>query len=781
MAECKLCRLHEHAQTNKLKGTGPIPCDIMILGEAPGYVEDEKGAPFLGKAGKLLSELLAEAGLKREDVYLTNAVKCRPQDNSPPNQKEIKACSIHLKKEIAEVKPKYVIVLGATALKATLNKSGVMQLRGQTVERDGISYMITMHPAGLFRQPQQESSVRADFKRFGDVIRGTLHDLNSELNWTLVDTPGKLRQCMASLAQADVIVYDVETSSLNMLDPQSKIYCLGLAQPGKQWVIPLWYPTSPFNDELTQSKIFKMLELAVRGKKWVAHNAKFDSKWLLAKHGFHKEHTFDTMLASHLLDENNRHGLKPLSQMYFNAPEYELPMPIDPYAMPLHKLARYCAIDVFYTLKLYMRFKEELLRDKQLTKIFKHITIPASNGLVKSELEGIYLDSEKYQAALSTVNSRIKDLLTALDSYAPGINWNSTQQVAMVLFDKLGLESIAKTDTGKDSTAESVLLQLRNHPVVETLLKYREQKKLSEFLISWGKLMKNDRIHPNFKIHGTVTGRLSCVDPNLQQVPRDPFLRSIITAPPGWVFVEADYSQIELRIAAAISGDVTMKRAFQTRGDVHRLTASAVSGIPPEQVTNDMRKKAKAVNFGFLYGMGAKKFKEYARDKYDVHLKDAEAIAFRERFFDLYSGLPSWHDRQRRLVKKFGYVRNPIGRKRRLPEINSPENGIRAEAERQAINAPVQGFGADLAMFAYGRILKELPWAKIRCLGNIHDALLFIIRKDSIDEMLLKVREYMTDMETIEAIFGYKIPVPIEIEIKLGSWGSGKIWDTGNS
>lgn len=775
--DCRECKLYETAQSVCLIGQGPFPCDVMIVGEAPGYREDDIGKPFSGKAGQLLDEMLEEAGINRDKVFITNAVHCRPPDNRTPSRREIKACSRYLKAEVDLVKPKYVLVLGSVAMQATLGKSGVTQARGQSFEKDGRIYFVTIHPAALFRQPQLIPYVKADISRFAKLIRGRLN--SEELKWVLVNSSSKLKLCLRSLEKADVVSYDLETEGLNPRDPDKGIYCIGLAQEGKQWVIPFSYPGSPFSNPNIQDKIIRALSRVLKGKKLVAHNGKFDNKWLRAKFNWAPGQTFDTMLAAYLLDENAPHGLKPLAKMYFDSPDYEIPQPVDPEEVSLEKLAKYCAYDVFYTLKLYHLFRKELLKDASLARVFKHLLMPASRYFEVSELEGIYIDPVGYQEAVKINSARIKELKDELDKEVPHpVNWNSTQQVAKLLFDELGLEIIETTPGGQPSTSsELVLPRLKDkHPIVEKLMKYREQVKLGQFLKNWGEHMdENSRIYPTFKLHGTVTGRLSCADPNLQQVPRDTFLRSLITAPPGWVLVEADYSQIELRIAAMEADDLAMKQAFQTGQDIHRKTASGVMGIPPEKVTKEDRKKAKAVNFGFVYGMGAQKFQEYARTKYEVELTLDEAGEFRERFFEMYSGLPSWHERQRRLVRKYKYVRSRLGRKRRLPGIDSPDKFIRGEAERQAINSPVQSLASDLNLFSFVRIHREQSWDKIRPLGTIHDAILFAVKEDCLEEMVNVIRDTMTDMATVERVFKTKITVPVEVEIKAGPWGKGQV------
>ena len=775
---CDKCHLCGGLKNPGLMGSGPKDARVMVVGEFPGYSDDASGVPFSGKMGDLLASLLRSAKLKREDVYITNTVKCRPEGDLGP--KDIKFCSdTHLHREISEVNPRFVILLGATALKGSLNRAGVMKLRGDTLEKDGVKYFVTLHPGIISRQPQQLTSMHSDFSRFGNLVQGKLSNI-SVLNWIMVNSMDTFRTCVRSLEDADVVAYDIETTSKDdLLLPKGRIHTIALAQDGKEWVIPVTYPGSIFYTESAQQQLFDILSGVLDGKKLVAHNGKYDNKWLRVKYQWDVPMTFDTMLASHLLDENRRHGLKVLSKQFFNAPNYEVKQPVDITKVPLMILAEYNAFDVHYTLKLYHLFRAELLEDKQLLRIYKNLTMPASKALEDIELEGVYIHPTRYLEALTINDAKVTELLDILNTHKKLDNWNSTQQIAKYLFTELKLPILEVTKTGQPSTSgETVLPRLKNHhPVIQDLLNYREHLKLGQFLRNWQKFLYNGKIHPLFKIHGTVTGRLSCKDPNLQQVPRDIFLRSLLVAPPGWVFFEADYSQVELRIAAMVSGDKTMIMAYQTGQDLHTKTAAKVAGVTMDKVTKDMRKKAKAVNFGFLYGMGWKKFKDYARDSYGVILTDKESQQYREAFFELYDGLPAWHERQRMLVRKFKYVRGPMGRKRRLPEVESPDRGIRSEAERQGINSPVQGFASDMALFAAIRVGKELPHSKIRVVGLVHDALLGVIREGSENEMLEAVGDIMTDTTILEKTFKMKMTVPIEIEAKIGPWGIGQVWN----
>lgn len=771
--DCEACSLCESAEHVGLMGQGPVPAVAMIVGEAPGHREDEIGKPFQGRAGQLLDDLLKECDLARDEIFITNALKCRPPQNRTPTVSEIKSCNSHLRDELSMVKPKFCLLLGNVAFKSVLGRSGITKHRGEVFERDGVSYLVTLHPAAVLRMPHLRASLLSDLRRFKRLMEGTIEDV--DLNWHLVDTPAKFTQAMKELYEAEAVSYDVETSGFN---PRTNVlYTLGLATERAQFIIPVDFPGSKFSGkgELIVRTVAKVLA----GKKLIAHNSKFDNKWL--KHyGWDVPTTFDTMLASYILDENAGHSLKNLAKIYFNAPAYELMQPIDTDRVRLEELAKYNAYDVYYTMKLYREFRDKLLEDRGLLKVFKYLLMPTMKALEGVEELGVYLDRDQLTAATDyarrTVDQLVQDLTTAVGHE---INWNSPLQVAVVLYQELGLPVLEYTKTGNPSTAESVLLRLRNDSdVVASLLKYREWTKLSQFLASWTeKIDENGRMHPSFLVHGTVTGRLSCRDPNLQQVPRDPFLRSIITEPEGWSFVEADYSQVELRVAAMLSGDDSLKLAFQTGQDVHRKTASVTMGVPEDEVTKADRKKAKAVNFGFLYGMGAKKFQIYARDKYDVHISIEEAEAFRRRFFDLYNGLPSWHERQRRIVKKYGYVRTPMGRKRRLPDIDSPDKYLRGEAERQAINSPVQSFASDLTLYSMVRLVQSLPSEEFRVVGLVHDALLMAIKTDALPRILPEVKRVMEDRAKVKEVFGYDITVPLEVEIKVGPWGKGEIYE----
>jgi DNA polymerase-1 len=796
---CTFCGLNEHTDNVCISGIGPQKARIMIIGEAPGASEEKQGKPFQGRAGQYLTRCLDAAGIDRKDVYITNAVHCRPPENRTPTNPEIRACKPYLLKEIERINPEYILVMGATAYKAIFNKSGIMEARGTLYELDGRKVFVTVHPAAALRQPKIAPMFEMDIVKFSDITRGKM-PTESEIEWTYVDTIKSLKDCLRDIYTCNELVYDFEASSLDPLRADSYVYCLGMTTENHTWCIPFNYMGSPFSSGIERGLWGVITPAFTRpGVKLIAHNGKYDGKWFISKNDTVINQTFDTMLASHLLDENRLHGLKSLAKVYFNASNYEIKFPIKellgvsreeiralkpnsikyPDTPDIKKLCKYCAFDTHYTRLTYLKFRDELKEDKALLRIFKKWTIPASNMLQRMEVSGVHINFQEYQRVMSELEGTTATLLTKLNSLADNRvkNWNSTQQVAKFLFEDLGLPILEYTSTGKPSTSgESVLPQLAGyHPVVQALLDYRENIKLQQFIASWGEHMdQNYRMHPTFKVHGTVTGRLSCTEPNLQQVPRDPKLRSLISAPEGWTLVEADYSQAELRVAAMMANDTTMKLAYQTGQDIHAKTASSVMGIPMDQVDKANRKKAKAVNFGFLYGMSAKKFQIYARDKYQVDLSMAEASRFRDRFFEIYSCLLSWHEKQRMLVRKYGYVRSLIGRKRRLPDVYSDDRGAVAEAERQAINSPVQGLASDWCVYAMIRLCQEFGDDVFRPVGLVHDATLSMVRNDMVKTIAPRIKEIMEDMDTVEEVFHCRVTVPIVADVSIGPWGKGQ-------
>lgn len=773
--DCTECGLHRSAQAVCLMGRGPVPGEVMIVGEAPGFREDDIGKPFAGDAGNMLDTMLSEVDLSREDCYITNVCKCRPPDNRTPKSGEVKACKPYLLKEFNKVKPKYVLLLGATALKGVIGKGKITEDHGTVIEKEGVYYLPTFHPAAAMRDPNKLPSIKGDIARFSGLVKSGSPPKPPETKYEVIRNFEDFNRCVSYIEKQKYIAFDLETSQLSRKGGgDSYVNCIALGTSGKQYVLPL--ESEQLWDHSIQTEMLSIMSEALGGKVVVAHNGKFDNLWLREKYGVRFPLSFDTMLASHLLDENTPNGLKYLAKVKFGAPDYDISKESKQGKGSLEELYKYNAMDIYYTAKLYKLFKKELKEDGALYKVFKYISMGMSDVYEDAEFEGIVLDTEQMQEVERELRSNINKVKRKLAKYTKkkDVNWNSPQQVAEVLFKEWGLQPIDYTDTGAPSTEESLLKRLsKEHKGVELLLEYRGYaKQLSSFIEGWRKRMDGGRIFPSYKIHGTVTGRPSCTDPNLQQVPRDPKIRSLITAPPGWVFVEADHSQIELRVTAMMSGDRTMKFVYQTGGDIHRETAQTV--MSKQEIDADERKKAKAVNFGFIYGMGAPKFQDYARDKYGMDFTLNQCKAFRTRYFEKYADLPKWHEKQRKIARAFGQVRTYTGRIRHLPEIHSSDKGKRAEAERQSINSPVQGFAAEVTLMGAIEVSKRFSWEdEVRVVGTVHDAILMYIKEEKLHDLAPQIAEAMEHPSLFDK-FKLDLPVPLKAELKAGPWGKGE-------
>lgn len=790
---CRDCGLWKTAQCVCLIGNGPVPAKIMGIGEAPGFREEEIEKPFQGAAGKYLDQVLERSGLKRSDIYLTNVVKCRPPNNRTPTPAEMKACHPYLAKEILAVRPEWVLLLGAAAL-SWLDMSGVMKSHGQVISRGYINYFITVHPSACLHNPANKPLFEQDIRTFAKLVRGE-QSFRPKTKTHLVRGPDGLQKMLETLERAEVFSYDLEWWG----DPWSEggITMLGISTtPGEAWACLLNHPDARWDKSWRKVLAKFGPSLLDESKKKIAHNGEADNVWLRAC-GIPMQHTFDTMVAAHLVDENRSMSLENLSRALLQAPQYKGKADVRKGRdLEARLLAQRNGKDCDYTLRLYYILRQELNNQPRLRRIFRHISMPITDILADIELEGMVLDLKKLDEAAEKNEAQRQDLLRALRSHVPKawkdrekaeshkkkgfkINFNSPQWVGKWLFGKrpdgLGLLNKHTTPSGQPATDEDTLLYLpgKAHPVVKLLLDYRlTEKYRSTYLEAYkGRVDKNGRVHISYNQTGTVTGRMSS---DIHTTPRDGFIRSIWGAPPGWGFGQADYSQIEMRLAAMAANDRTMLRMFLEGRDPHTETAQEV--LDTMEVTPAQRKKAKAVNFGYLYGMREKKFQETARTKYGLILSLEECGRYRAKWMNRYSEIPLWHDRQRRLANRHGEVTSAIGRIRRLPDVHSSESGLRAEAERQAINSPIQGLANDLTTLGGALCKERISRDRFRVIGFVHDAMLFYYRLDAAEEVLSIIKETMENLP-LEEKFGMIMRVPIEVEVKIGAhWGEGKVW-----
>ena len=788
---CHDCNLCAFSSPTCIWGAGPSKAKVMVVNSYATEQDEQEGAAVMPSS---LVERLRAIGLDPEKVYYTNAIKCACPRGTKYKVGDIKKCKQHLDREIAEVQPTYVLVLGAQALKATVDGS-ITELNGVMVEKDGIKYMPSYSPGIVYRDPGKAPFVEKAMNNFKAMMEGSLEGL-PELDIRLITNMRELKRAFHHLKDNNYLYlsYDIETTGLVRFEDEVNLFGFGNDQV--QYIIPLEARYSPLKGaRLAQRKLIRTCVnwLNRNAKALVAGNGKFDDLFLKYHFGVKPNITFDVVLASHILNENTPNGVKENAVLECNAPEWDVDKDLKTGKYKTREKYQeyltYLGYDIYYEYKLYKVFHKKLKQDRALMKLFYHLYMPGIISYETVEEHGVFIYPQQFKQVrkhLEAERSKIEKELLKLAKHE--VNWNSPAQIQKLLYEELKLPVIETTESGSPSTSEATLMQLRDkHPIVELILKYRGVNiQISHFIDGWINRMWGRRLFPNFKLHGTVTGRTSCTDPNLQQVPRDPIIRNLVGAPEGWSVVEIDYSQAELRIAAIMSGDETMKRIYQTGGDIHTHTYEMITG---EKVSDDkyikkeQRKKAKAVNFGFVYGMGWRKFKIYARDNYGVDLTDKEAEQWRERFFQAYHSLPKWHSKQRRIVQSMGQVRSPIGRLRRLPDIYSTDKSKKAEAERQSINSPVQGFGSDLTILGMSEIMGNAQYYdpdyvldkdKFFVIGTVHDATLFEVRNDYLMEFCPRAKHILEHPKALEDVFHFDTDVPIVADVAVGkSWGAG--------
>lgn len=785
---CELCPLHEETERVCIMGSGNPKNRIMILGEAPGGNEARTGRVFSGPAGKLLDDALDKAGIRREDVYVSNVVKCRPEDNARPQRVEWEACRVYLEREVAAVRPTHTLLLGNSALQAVARKSGITKQRGVrlAVKDDvwrGCVVMATIHPAYVLRNPGQHSTFQEDVRRFARAIKGEFRAV--PVRPIGVNTIAGLRRVRRLLEGATHVAYDVE-NAFSPWDDGWHLVCLGLTVDGeKSYVIPLDHPESPFEKRWRDVLRYIKPALERPDLKLVAQNGKHDNVQLSGG-GVYLRHTFDIMLAAHLLDENRPKNLGFLSQSILGADIYK-GMAGDlkdgkAYKVPLKPLMRYNGFDTGYTHQIYPKLKSELSAHPRLLRLFVKLMMPASHMIQEVEARGFYVHQKRLYHRMAELQGHIDKELKIIRKQVPKdmretFNPNSTQQLGRWLFSSkkkggLGLSPLIWTDTGQPSTKEAVLLHYIDNPAVVALMRYRtlQLKWMNTYLLPWSlKLDERSRLHTFYKLFGTVTGRLSG---DMQQVPRDSFIRSVIGAPKGWRFIQADYSQVELRIAAHISRERRMLRSFLLGEDLHLQTATSLTGLSADDVSKEQRKLAKSVNFGFIYGMYPKKFQDYAFENYGLKVSQGEAELFRKQFFETYPDLLKWHDRQRRLVHANRQVQSPIGRVRHLPDVLSGDRGVVMEAERQAINSPVQSMASDMMLFAMVQLHKELDPSECFMVGTLHDGIFAECKEDKVDKWEPIIKEVMETLP-LKKTFGCELSVPIISDVEHDQYWTG--------
>jgi DNA polymerase-1 len=573
----------------------------------------------------------------------------------------------------------------------------------------------------------------------GEVL--TIADVEHE--YDLVESEGEFETMLAALNKAAEISFDTETTGIDA--NMARLVGMSFSvEPRKGWYVPL----NPDNDEETRSVLARFAGLfANEQKAWIGHNTKYDLL-MLKWYGFEiRGRLFDTMLAHFLIEPDGKSNMDWLSAKFLN---YE-PIHIEELIgkrgkgqltmkdVPLEKIKEYAVEDADITLQFKGLF-EPAMEKLNVKNVFHEVDNPLVPVLVDMEYEGVKVDVgflNDYSRVLEKEALAHEEKVYELAGFR--FNIGSPKQLGEVLFEKLNLDPNAKkTKTGQYATGEEVLVKLaKKHPVADHIMSYREYTKLRSTYVDSLPLLinpKTGRVHTNYAQSVAVTGRLSSNNPNLQNIPirteRGREIRkAFIPRDNNHVLVSADYSQIELRIVAALSGDAIMSDAFRQNKDVHTATAAKVFKVPEAEVTKEMRYKSKSVNFGIIYGQSSFGLAE------NLNISRAEAKEIIDAYKQEFSGITRYMDETINFAREHGYVQTVLGRKRWLRDINSSNFTVRGYAERNAINSPIQGTAADmikLAMVKIHRTFKEKGF-RSKMILQVHDELVFDAVRDEVE------------------------------------------------
>ena len=587
-------------------------------------------------------------------------------------------------------------------------------------------------------------------------------------NYILINTYEKHKSFVEKLNLQKQVCFDTETSGLNVrharllglsfsFKKNEAYYCaIPQKQNEKEDILHL------YNDFFSNNTILK-----------IAHNLKFDLAILAHNNITVSSHCFDTMIASYLLHPEQRHSMDRLSELYLNYRAIPIEQLIGKKgknqgslaSLPAESIKDYACEDADITFQLY-KILSQKIKDNKLEELFHKIEMPLIPVLMNMENEGIKLD-------VLALNDFSKSLLISTEKLKSDIisdattnfNIDSPKQLGEILFDVLKLsEKPKKTKTGQYKTDEATLQTLKNkHQIIPRLLEYRSQKKLkSTYVDALPKLIeqKTNRVHTNYLQTGTVTGRLSSNKPNLQNIPIRTKLgkeirKSFISRGEDYSLLAADYSQIELRVIASLSGDKSMIDAFNNDLDIHKASAAKVFSVKLDEVTNEMRSKAKMVNFGIIYGISPFGLSQR------LNIKRTEAKEIIDNYFEKFPDIKTYINKMIKSAQGKGFVETIKNRRRYLNDINSKNATLRGFAERNAINAPIQGSAADIIKIAMINIHKAMKENKLKSkmLLQVHDELIFDMHKEEKDVLSKLVNKQMS-----EAI---KLKVPLKVEMGI--------------
>ncbi|AGQ89823.1 DNA polymerase I [Vibrio parahaemolyticus] len=664
-------------------------------------------------------------------------------------------------------------------LKAEPNKDELIKLYGQLTFKSWLNELLeggsgtveAVELAGSAQASSSSSSSHAEMETSAVTIDRSQYE-------TILDE-ASFNAWLEKLKAAELFAFDTETDSLDYM--VANLVGLSFAiDEGIAAYVPVAHDYLDAPEQLDRDWVLEQLKpiLEDDAQAKVGQNLKYDAS-VLARYGIEmKGIKYDTMLASYVYNSvGGKHDMDSLAlrflqhscisfeqiagkgknQLTFNQIELEQASP-------------YAAEDADVTLRLHNRLFANIEQDEKLKSVYEEIEMPLVTVLSRIERTGVLIDDMKLSAQSVEIAARLEELeQKAYEIAEQEFNMNSPKQLQAILFEKMGLPVVKKTPSGTPSTNEEVLQELAlDYPLPKLILEYRGLAKLkSTYTDKLPKMINpsTGRVHTSYHQAVTATGRLSSTDPNLQNIPirneEGRRIRQAFVAPAGYKILAVDYSQIELRIMAHLSGDQALLDAFRDGKDIHAATAAEIMGVSIDQVSSEQRRRAKAVNFGLIYGMSA-----FGLAK-QLGIPRGEAQAYMDKYFERYPGVMQYMEDTRSAAADKGYVETIFGRRLHLPEIKSRNGMRRKAAERAAINAPMQGTAADIikkAMLLVDQWIQEEGNGRVKLLMQVHDELVFEVEESSLSEIESKVQKLM------ESAAELKVPLVAEA-------GHGDNWD----
>jgi DNA polymerase-1 len=631
----------------------------------------------------------------------------------------------------------------------------------------------------LFSEPEEETEIQIPIQTDPEPEQNIQVFDKRKVKYTLIKSINEVKELVKLLSKSELFVFDTETDSLDTFNVN--LAGCSFAVKAREAFFIVVNPqretsglfSSDLSDRVPIESFISLLKPVFENKsiKKICQNGKYDIA-VLRHYGINVENFyFDTMLASYVIDPDQKHGMDELSERYLNYKPIPLldligskKTPEKIFEIDPERLSDYSCEDADITFRLYELMKK-ILSKENLEKVAYEIEFPLVEVLEDMERTGVKID-------VASLNSFSKDLQGMLDNFSSKIyklggetfNINSTQQLQKILFEKLNLPHTTKTKTGYSTDARSLESLKGSHEIIDVIMDYRQVSKLkSTYADALPDLInhKTGRIHTTYNQTIASTGRLSSIEPNLQNIPIRTDLgkeirKAFIPHDKNHLILSADYSQIELRIMASISGDQTLIKAFNEGDDIHRRTAALIFKIDPKDVTSDMRRKAKEVNFGILYGLGPFGLKTR------LGISQIHAKEIIDNYFLSFNKVKSFMDQSIKKAQKKGFAETLTGRRRFLKNINSNNRVVRQFEERVAINMPIQGTAADMIKLAMISIYHELVKRKMKSkmVLQVHDELVFDAHKNEIDELIPLVKKLMEDSLPLE--------VPVLVETGVG-------------